>query len=268
MKKNTSLDSYYFHQGTNYEAYNFLGCNLEIVDGKFCYSFRTWAPNAISVGLISDFVGWDNPVPLTKVTDNGVWELIFESDRSLEKCAYKFRIESKSGVRDKGDPYARFSRGKADGASLIFTSSAFQWTDSKWMQKRKRTIVTKNDSFIPAPINIYELHLGSFMRHEEDNRYYSYREAADVLAGYVKSMGFTHIELLPITEYPYDGSWGYQVGAFYAPTSRFGDPDDLRYLINKMHSCGIGVIIDWVPAHFPKDSWGLYEFDGQPLYEY
>ena len=268
MEKNTSLDSYYFHQGTNYEAYKFLGCNLEIVDGIFRYSFRTWAPNAHGVSLISDFVGWDNPLQLTKVTDNGVWELIYESETSLEKQAYKFRITSASGVVDKGDPYARFSRGKADGASLIFTSSDFKWTDSAWMRKRNSTITTKKGSYIPAPINIYELHLGSFMRHEEDNRYLSYREAADVLAGYVKSMGFTHIELLPITEYPYDGSWGYQVGAFYAPTSRFGDPDDFRYLVNKMHSCGIGVIIDWVPAHFPKDSWGLYEFDGQPLYEY
>ena len=233
MEKNTSLDSYYFHQGTNYEAYKFMGCNLEVVDGIFRYSFRTWAPNAHGVALISDFGGWDKPLQLTRVTSSGVWELIYESETSLEKKAYKFRITSASGVVDKGDPYARFSRGKADGASLIFTSSDFKWTDSAWMRKRKNSITTKKGSYIPAPINIYEIHLGSFMRHEEDGRYLSYREVADILAGYVKSMGFTHIELLPITEYPYDGSWGYQVGAFYAPTSRFGDPDDFRYLINE-----------------------------------
>ena len=268
MIENTSLDSYYFHQGTNYQAYKFLGCNLERHDDKFRYCFRTWAPNAISVGLISDFTGWNTEVPFDRVTENGIWELVYDSDVSLEKSAYKFRITSSSGVVDKGDPYARFSRGKDDGASLIFTSDDFAWTDSVWMRKRNQTVAVKKDSYIPAPINIYELHLGSFMRHEEDNRYLSYREIADVLVGYVKSMGFTHIELLPVTEFPFDGSWGYQVGAFYAPTSRFGDPDDFRYLINTMHSNGIGVIMDWVPAHFPKDEWGLYEFDGQPLYEY
>ena len=268
MKKDISVDSYYFHQGTNYQAYRFLGCTSENIDGGYRYYFRTWAPNAHGVGLISDFTGWDNAIPFTRVTDSGIWELVYDSDVSLEKQAYKFRIFSNKGSVDKGDPYARFSRGKADGASLIFTSSDFTWTDAAWMRKRNNTVTTKKDSYIPAPINIYELHLGSFMRHEEDNRYLSYRETADVLCGYVKAMGFTHVELLPITEYPYDGSWGYQVGAFYAPTSRFGDPDDFRYFVNKMHSNGIGVIIDWVPAHFPKDEWGLYEFDGQPLYEY
>ena len=268
MIENTSLDAYYFHQGTNYQAYKFLGCNLEHHDGKFRYCFRTWAPNALSVGLISDFTGWDTELPFSRVTENGIWELIYDSDISLEKRAYKFRITSESGVVDKGDPYARFSRGKDDGASLIFTSADFEWTDAAWMRRRNQTVTTKKGSYIPTPINIYELHLGSFMRHKEDNRYLSYREIADVLVGYVKSMGFTHIELLPVTEFPFDGSWGYQVGAFYAPTSRFGDPDDFRYLVNTMHSNGIGVIMDWVPAHFPKDEWGLYEFDGQPLYEY
>ena len=268
MKRDTSLDSYYFHQGTNYQAYKFLGCNSEYAEGKFRYYFRTWAPNAISVGLVSDFVGWEHALPLQRVTDSGIWELIYDSEYSLEKQAYKFRITSESGVVDKGDPYARFSRGKDDGASLIFTSSDFEWTDAAWMRKRNNTVTTKKGSYISAPINIYELHLGSFMRHKEDNRFLSYREVADVLVGYVKSMGFTHVELLPVTEFPYDGSWGYQVGAFYAPTSRFGDPNDFRYFINTMHSNGIGVIMDWVPAHFPKDQWGLYEFDGQPLYEY
>ena len=268
MSIDHSLDLYYFHQGTNYASYNYLGCNLESSETGFVYSFRTWAPNAHKVELISDFLGWDNPTSLTRVSDNGVWELVYKTPTSIEKQAYKFRITSASGVIDKGDPYARFSRGKDDGASLVFTSNSFEWTDSAWMRHRKAAVTTKKGAYIPTPINIYEIHLGSFMRHESDNRYFSYRETADVLVGYVKSMGFTHVELLPIAEYPYDGSWGYQVGAFYAPTSRFGDPDDFRYFINKMHSNGIGVIIDWVPAHFPKDRWGLYEFDGSPLYEY
>lgn len=263
-----SLDSYYFHQGTNYESYNYLGCNLEDSTCGYVYSFRTWAPNAHRVELVSDFTGWDNPVPLSRISENGVWELLYTTETPIEKQAYKFRITSSAGVIDKGDPYARFSRGKDDGASLVYTSKSFKWTDGSWMRHRNASITTKKGSYIPTPINIYELHLGSFMRHDEDNRYLSYRESADVLAGYVKSMGFTHVELLPITEYPFDGSWGYQVGAFYAPTSRYGDPDDFRYFINKMHMNGIGVIIDWVPAHFPKDQWGLYEFDGSPLYEY
>ena len=255
---NSNLDSYYFHQGTNFIS----------KDGEYVYSFRTWAPNAQKVELISDFTGWDNPVPFCRITDRGLWELIYTSQTSLEKQAYKFRITSDSGVIDKGDPYARFSRGMADGASLVFTSDDFLWTDNAWLRHRESTITTKRDSYIPHPINIYEVHLGSFGRHDSDGRYLSYRETADILAAYTKSMGFTHVELLPITEYPYDGSWGYQVGAFYAPTSRFGDPDDFRYFVNKLHSVGIGVIMDWVPAHFPKDRWGLYEFDGKPLYEY
>ena len=267
MKIDHALDAYYFHQGTNYESYNFLGCNLEGSEGKFVYSFRTWAPNAKMVELISEFSGWDSPIPLKRITDNGVWELIYESDVSLEKSAYKFRITSDNGIVNKGDPYARFSRGKDDGASLIFTSHSFKWTDSQWLKHRKSSVTTKKGAYIPSPINIYELHLGSFMR-KDDGYYLSYREIADVLVGYVKGMGFTHVELLPISEYPFDGSWGYQVGAFYAPTSRYGDPDDFRYFVNTLHSAGIGVIVDWVPAHFPKDEWGLYEFDGGPLYEY
>ena len=135
------------------------------------------------------------------------------------------------------------------------------------MKYRKKAIASNSDSYLPLPINIYELHLGSFIRHE-DNSYYSYRELAEILPSYVKSMGYTHVEFLPIQEHPFDGSWGYQPCAFYAPTSRFGDPDDFRYLIDKLHTTGIGVILDWVPAHFPKDEWGLYEFDGEPLYEY
>ena len=265
----TDLGSYFFHQGTNYRAYEFLGSSLLKKDGKFEYTFRTWAPNAKSVGLVSDFSGWTYAVPFSRVTDNGIWELTYVSDYSLELLPYKFRIESKKGYyKDKGDPYARFSRGGADGASLIFTDKSFKWGDKRWMAHRKKTIASDGKYYIPAPINIYEMHMGSWMRHEEDNRYYSYSELADILPSYLKKMGYTHVEFLPLQEHPFDGSWGYQVCAFYAITSRFGTPNDFRHLINNLHKAGIGVIMDWVPAHFPKDEWGLYEFDGTPLYEY
>ncbi len=265
---NVDLGSYYFHQGTNFRAYEYLGCSLNIVDGKYEYTFRTWAPGARSVGLVSDFSGWNRSIHFTRITDNGVWELKYVSDHSLELQPYKFRIRSKSGTHDKGDPYARFSRGGADGASLIFTNKDFKWEDKRWLEHRKKTISSDGKYYISSPLNIYEMHMGSFMRHEEDNRYYSYRELADILPSYLKKLGYTHVEFLPLQEHPFDGSWGYQVCAFYAPTSRFGTPDDLRHLINSLHKAGIGVIMDWVPAHFPKDEWGLYEFDGSPLYEY
>ncbi len=264
----TDLGSYYFHQGTNFRAYEYLGCSLQMKDGKYEYTFRTWAPAAKSVGLISDFSGWHRAVPFSRLTDNGIWELKYLSDVSLELQPYKFRIKSRKGTHDKGDPYARFSRGGADGASLIYTSTDFKWGDKRWLEHRKKTITSDGKYYITAPINIYEMHFGSFMRHEEDNRYYSYSELADILPSYLKKMGYTHVEFLPLQEHPFDGSWGYQVCSFYAPTSRFGTPDEFRHLINSLHKAGIGVIMDWVPAHFPKDEWGLYEFDGTPLYEY
>ena len=264
----TDLGSYLFHQGTNFRAYEYLGCSLLIKDGKYEYTFRTWAPNAKSVGLVSEFTGWHKAVPFSRITDNGIWELKYISDKSLELMPYKFRIEGNNGTHDKGDPYARFCRGGADGASLIFTDTSFRWEDKRWLNHRKKTITNKDGYYISAPINIYEMHMGSFMRHEEDNRYYSYSELADILPSYLKKMGYTHVEFLPLQEHPFDGSWGYQVCGFFAPTSRFGTPNELRHLINCLHKVGIGVIMDWVPAHFPKDEWGLYEFDGMPLYEY
>ncbi len=265
---NTDLGSYYFHQGTNYRAYEYLGCSLEMKDGKYEYTFRTWAPSAKSVGLVSDFSGWNRAVHFSRITDNGIWELKYVSDNSLELQPYKFRIKGMNGTHDKGDPFARFSRGGADGASLIFTDSSFKWEDKRWLEHRKKTITSDGKYYISTPINIYEMHMGSFMRHEEDNRYYSYSELADILPSYLKSMGYTHVEFLPLQEHPFDGSWGYQVCSFYAPTSRFGTPNEFRHLINSLHKAGIGVIMDWVTAHFPKDEWGLYEFDGKPLYEY
>ena len=262
-----NLAAYYFHQGTNFWAYKYLGATLVKKADKFEYTFRVWAPNADTVGLISDFSGWNEAVPLSKVTEKGVWELKYVSERSLEACAYKYRITSNGKSHDKGDPYAAFSRGKDDGASVIFCESSFSFTDENWLLDRKKTVTEKAGVFLSAPLNIYEMHFGSFIRHS-DNSYYSYREMAEILPSYLKAMGYTHVEFLPLSEHPYDGSWGYQICAFYAPTSRFGTPLDLKYLINELHKVGIGVIMDWVPAHFPKDEWGLYEFDGSPIYEY
>lgn len=266
MLNNTS-SAYLFHSGCSYHAHDYLGVHREKNDNKLIYSFRVWAPSAISVGLVSDFEGWETPVQLTRITDMGIWELIYCSDISLEGQAYKYRIKSCYGTVDKGDPYARLSRGGKDGSSIIFTESYFHWEDRPWLQNRRRTVKTRKGRYLSQPVNVYEMHLGSFMRRE-DGGYVTYRELADVLPSYLKSMGYTHVEFLPPAEHPYDGSWGYQVCAFFAPTSRFGTPDDLRYLINSLHKSGIGVIFDWVPAHFPKDEWGLYEFDGSPLYEY
>ena len=262
-----NLAAFLFHQGTNFSAYDYFGVNLTRKNNTYIYSFRTWAPNANSVALVSDFLGWDNPREMKKITDNGIYELIIESPVSYEKSKYKFQIRCGNKVFFKADPYAKYSVGGDDGASIIFTENDFTWTDANWLKYRKKTMKNKNGIYLPTPINIYELHLGSFLR-KDDNSYLSYTELAEVLPYYVKSMGYTHVEFLPVAEHPYDGSWGYQICAFFAPTSRFGTPSDFKHLINSLHSAGIGVIIDWVGAHFPKDEWGLYEFDGAPLYEY
>ena len=266
MSNNNNLAEFLFHQGTNFYAYDYMGCNLKRTDESYVYIFRVWAPNADFVGLVSDYNGWTEPLAFTK-SESGVWEYELSTKKTLHGCPYKYLIRKGNKTVLKGDPYARFSRGGADGASIIYDNSVFQWKDSRWLKHRRDAVFAK-DGYLASPLNIYEVHLGSFMRHEDDNSYYTYRELADILPSYVKSLGFTHIEFLPIFEHPYDGSWGYQVGAFYAPSSRFGTPDDFKHFINSCHKNGVGVILDWVPAHFPKDEWGLYEFDGMPLYEY
>ena len=265
---NDNLALYYFHQGTNYFSYEYLGCNLVSKSEIYTYSFRVWAPCADSVSLVSDFSGWDEGrLPLRRISEKGVWELIYTSRFSLDKQPYKFAIRRGTSVIMKGDAYARFSRGLDDGASLVYVESSYKWQDHNWMKYRKCLPVKKDMHYIPHPVNIYEVHLESFIKRA-NGTCLSYTELAEVLCGYVKSMGYTHVELMPITEYPYSGSWGYQVGAYFAPTSRFGDPDDFKRFVDAMHRVGVGVIIDWVPAHFPKDEWGLYEYDGSPLYEY
>ena len=268
MNSNNELASYFFHEGTNFRAYEHLGCTVKKEKGVFLYTFRVWAPSADKVFVAGDFCGWETPIPMLKVTKKGIWECQYKTSLDLNGSNYKFRIERGTKSFLKGDPYAVFSRGGADGASIIHANVKYKWNDSSWMNRRKSSVNPQNGNYLGSPINIYELHLGSFMRHSADNSYYTYREMSVFLPSYLKYMGYTHVEFLPIAEHPFDGSWGYQVGAFYAPTSRFGTPEDFKYLIDTLHQSGIGVIIDWVPAHFPKDAWGLYEFDGGPLYEY
>lgn len=268
MKNETARRAeYLFHEGTNFRAYEFLGCHMERHAAGYVYVFRTWAPHAAAVFVVGDAFGWEKGISMTRTTERGIWEAEVVSEFSLEGQRYKFRILSGGGERLKGDPYAFFSEGGSGGASFICHPSEFAWGDDGWLRHRKSTVKTERENYLATPLHIYEVHLGSFMRRE-DGGYLSYRELADKILPYVKAMGYTHIELMPITEYPFDGSWGYQVCGYFAPTSRFGSPDDFRYFVNRFHMSGVGVLLDWVPAHFPKDAWGLYEFDGAPLYEY
>ena len=259
-----------FHQGTNFRAYEYMGCHPL---GKDRIVFRTWAPKADSIDLVSDFTGWDEGIPFEKVSENGIWHAIVDIPYSeLVGKFYKFRVTGGGVTRYKSDPYAFESQTLEKTASIVAKPSDFAWNDSNWLKHRK-SIFAGGRHFYSAPMNIYEMHLGSWRtRDGADNsdgkHYLNYREIADLLVPYVKHLGYTHIELMPIAEYPFDGSWGYQVCGYYAPTSRFGTPQQCRYFVNTLHAAGVGVILDWVPAHFPKDEHGLFEFDGHPLYEY
>ncbi len=253
-----NLPAYLFHQGTNYRAYEYMGVHIE--DGKRV--FRVWAPNADAVYLVGDFNSWDESMPMSRITGGGIWEYVDKEGRVSLGNAYKYKIWNGGKDYYKTDPYSAFCEVTPATASIVYDSD-YKWHDEGW-----RAFVLENaPKYYDRPMNVYELHLGSWRRHE-DGSYFTYREIATELSTYVKQMGYTHIELLPVMEHPFDGSWGYQVGCYYAPTSRFGTPDDFRAFVDKMHEAGIGVILDWVPAHFPKDAHGLYEFDGQPLYEY
>ena len=281
MTDDRSVPAYLFHQGTNFTAYDYLGAHCEKCGNGFRYSFRVWAPNAKGVYLNSDFTSWEWGAPLSRITENGIWEITIDTDVRLDGKFYKYAITGRDGVtRLKSDPYAFESETLIKTASVVRDISGYRWNDGEWLKKRSATVCPKTRGFKPkvshfysAPLNIYEVHLGSWRTRDgksnaDGEHYLNYREIADRLAAYVKDMGYTHIELLPVMEHPYDGSWGYQVCGYYAPTSRYGSPADFRYFVEKMHKNGIGVILDWVPAHFPKDAHGLYEFDGQPLYEY
>ena len=266
MAKSTSktqdnLPLYLFHQGTNYKSYEFLGahpCKKGKVQG---YVFRVWAPNAAEVSVVGNFNGWDPDAnPMELLEKSGVWELMIPDLAQYD--IYKYCIKTRDGrTLMKSDPYAFHAETAPDNASKLYDIEGYEWKDKDWYDKRK--------DYNPyrSPVNIYELHMGSWRRHEDGNPY-SYRQVADELVSYLKEMGYNYVEFLPLMEYPFDGSWGYQVTGYYAPTSRYGTPHDFMYLVDTLHKAGIGVIMDWVPAHFPKDAHGLYEFDGQPLYEY
>ncbi len=276
-----TLPRFLFHQGTNYAAYDYLGLHGTKMENGYSYTFRVWAPNAKAVSLRADFTDWNVGYPMSKLSPEGVWEVIIYTNASLDGAFYKYAVTGQNGeVHLKSDPYAFESETLGKTASIIRNISEYTWHDSEWLKRRNDTMNPKTRGFKPkinhfysAPLNIYEVHLGSWRTRDgkpntDGGHYLNYREIADQLSDYVAEMGYTHVELMPIMEYPYDGSWGYQVCGFYAPTSRFGTPEDFRYFIEKMHERGIGVILDWVPAHFPKDEHGLYEFDGAPLYEY
>ena len=269
MGKNTGffsdLDCYLFGEGTHYEIYEKLGAHPKELGGKKGMYFAVWAPHAAAVHVVGDYNHWNpDASPMVPVQESGVFET-FLPDFPLGGM-YKYAITTQEGkLLYKADPYAFHAEFRPGTASITADLSGFKWSDDKWMEKRLR------ENRQESPMSIYEVHLGSWKRHlnaENENAYYNYREAAKELAVYVKDMGYTHVELIGIAEHPFDGSWGYQVTGYYAPTSRYGAPDDFMYFVNYLHKNGIGVILDWVPAHFPRDAHGLADFDGTPTYEY
>jgi len=276
----TGMPASLFHTGRLYDAWNFLGAHGGPgEDGTYRYIFRVWAPDAAAISVVGDLSDWETGLPMQRSNDEEIWELQVETDTDLNGSYYKYAVTGSDGtVWLKADPYALCSETLQNTASILHTDNTFPWQDSDWMKKRRNTICPKPRGFKPkynhfysAPMHIYEMHLGSWKTQDdetENGRYPNYRTIADSLAPYLTDMGYTHVELLPVMEHPYDASLGYQICGYYAPTSRYGSPEDFKYFINKMHSAGIGVILDWVPATFPKDRHGLYEFDGQPLYEY
>ncbi len=259
MMPKYELAAYLFHQGTNYRAYEFMGAHRE---GEKIL-FRVWAPNAQEVFLVGDFNGWSDGNPMMKITDGGIWETTLPGESILDGQMYKYKVVGCGRISYKSDPYGTHTKKPSETASQIGRLGDYSWRDQGWLSYRKK----KGKACYHQPMNIYEVHLGSWKRHD-DGSYCSYSEIARELAPYIKQMGYTHVELMPIMEHPFDGSWGYQICSYYAPTSRFGTPEDFMGFVDSMHEAGIGVILDWVPAHFPKDEHGLYEFDGKPLYEY
>ena len=258
------LDRYLFGEGRHYQLYHKLGAHPYTYRGQDGYYFAVWAPHAAAVSLVGDFTAWNpDATPMKPVADSGIYEL-FVPGLGVGQL-YKFAITTHTGtILFKADPYAFSAEYRPGTASVTADIRGFKWNDSKWMESRAGTDPVK------APISIYEVHLGSWKKKNrpEKDGYYTYMEAAHELADYVLEMGYTHVELMGIAEHPYDGSWGYQVTGYFAPTSRYGTPAEFMYFVNYLHKKGIGVILDWVPAHFPKDAHGLADFDGQALYEY
>ena len=257
-KPNSILQN--FSKGHAMRAQEFMGAHPVTRNGQDGWVFRVWAPHAQSVAVMGDFNQWNDSDHPMQLLSDGVWETFIPGLSQFD--SYKFAVHTASGqVLAKADPYAFHAETRPGTASKLYDLSGYSWGDGSWMEQRK------NNPIYQKPLNIYEVHLGSW-RRTADDQMLSYRDIGNYLVPYVKEMGFTHVELLPITEHPLDASWGYQCTGYFAATSRFGTPHDFMWLVDQLHQAGIGVILDWVPAHFPKDAFGLYEFDGQPCYEY
>ena len=262
----TEFDQYLFGQGTHYDLYNKLGAHPMTVDGEEGVCFAVWAPNAASVSIVGDFNEWDeNATPMERLEPLGIYQIFLTGIKVGD--IYKYCVTAQDGKKTlKADPYGFQAELRPNNASVVTDISDFKWHDSRWMKKREKFDDKKN------PMFVYEVHPGSWKKHEQteedEDGFYNYREIAHELAAYVKDMGYTHVELMGIAEHPFDGSWGYQVTNYFAPTSRHGSPEDFQYFMDYMHEHNIGVILDWVPAHFPRDAFGLAEFDGTCLYEY
>lgn len=258
-RQKTDLAAYLFHQGTNYETYRFLGSHAEARDGRDGVVFRVWAPHAAAVSVVGDFNDWDSTThPMERISASGVFECFAAGVKQYD--CYKYLITTAKGEQiHKFDPFGFHFETRPGTAAKYYDIEGYRWRDQKWMEKAALPSYDK-------AINIYEMHLGSW-RQNEDGTFKDYRTLANELAAYVKEMGYTHVELMPVSEYPFDGSWGYQVTGYFAPTSRYGTPHDFMYLVDTLHRNNIGVIVDWVPAHFPKDSFALADYDGDFCYE-
>lgn len=260
----SEMDQYLFGQGIHYEIYKKLGAHPSVEEGKKGTYFAVWAPHAAKVYVIGEFNGWNKEShPMERLEPLGIYQL-FVPDVGTG-VMYKFYIITQDGRElYKADPFANYSEMRPGNASVTTDISHYNWSDSKWMEARKvKDLKTE-------PMAVYEVHIGSWMRHPDGRNegFYNYREFTDRLVSYLQEMNYTHVELIGIAEHPFDGSWGYQVTGYYAPTARYGTPEDFMYLVDTLHQNNVGVILDWVPAHFPKDAHGLAEFDGAPLYEY
>ena len=260
----SEADQYLFNQGTHYDIYKKLGAHPSEEDGKKGYFFGVWAPNATQVYVIGEFNNWNETAnPLKKIGDGGIWSTFIAGVKINQM--YKFLIVAENGQKlYKADPFANYAEMRPGNASKTTDLSGFKWTDSSWLEARSKKDMNQE------PMSVYECHIGSWMKHPNgtEDGFYNYREFADRITDYLLDMGYTHLELMGIAEYPFDGSWGYQVTGYYAPTSRHGEPKDFMYLINKLHKAGIGVILDWVPAHFATDAHGLGNFDGKCIFEH
>ena len=260
----SKTDQYLFGQGTHYDIYKKLGAHLSEENGEQGTFFAVWAPNAAAVHVIGSWSGWNQTMhEMTKLGDIGIWGLFIPGVG--EGSMYKYLITTKDGRKlYKADPYANFAQKRPETASIVTNLEGFAWKDQKWMEKRD------SEDFEKRPMAIYECHIGSFMKHPDgtEDGFYNYRQFAERLVEYLKEMKYTHVELMGIAEHPFDGSWGYQVTGYYAPTSRYGTPKDFMYLVNELHKIGVGVILDWVPAHFATDAHGLGQFDGTCIYEH